>query len=531
MKTKLILLLLFCNLGFSQSGEFEMYPNGLIYSENAVANLKKIVDSLNLKFKVCDFNKTFKSVNQNQAHFIVLEKNKILEAKSDMDNNISIESFIQKYSKAKIDKNLLVVKSNYYDKYDKQNIVYIEAVDFKDRNRFRISKNENEIAGFFNSSIKGKWLYDYHEKTEYSSESIEAFYFIDDFKSNPLALKYAKKIQYTDCLIDTTASIYLNDAKESDRIYYDSIPRKYQIFNQYINAVLKRPNISYEDYDMLIGMDTMNFEKPWKKLRLSKKQKIKIEERRKLTEEKFILFQADNKTWESKRIARLDSLKINDSRFIKLLNDAYEESKLIKSSDDEFEEYVGRYISKDAELEMKRNRRVVGGCSMDQSPRIHAFNIALLSAETTKWDIFLRSHLNIMNDRFDRVSDGSYAQEGRKTYLKELEVLNINVLELIIGTSLRIENPSDNHYFGYIGRTGRALSESSNKDEIESILLNMIADNELDDYNRVLMYFLFDNYNYYIEDKIVQKENYDKLKVAVTKLPDYISSKIEIKNP
>jgi hypothetical protein len=530
MKTKIILFLLFCNVGFSQSGEFMVYPNGLIYSEQSVTKLKHIVDSLNLKFRVCEFNKVFKSVSQTKANYISLEKTKVVEAKKDMDNNISFEEFLKKHPKSKISKNRLVIKSSYFDDYDNKNIIRVSAVEYTDRDRFDISKEEDEVKNFFQTSVKGKWFYEYHEKTEYSDESIEAFYFIDDFSSKPMNSKYSRLIQYADCMVDTTSQVFYERSKESGNRFYDTIPRKYQKFVGYIDEVLKKPKFSNENFEILMGMDTINFEKPNKKLKISKKDKEKNDERRKLIEEQFISFQNKNQIWEDKRIARLDSLKINDSNFMPMLITAYEESKITMSSDDEFEEYVGRYISKDAELEMKRNRRVIGGCSMDQSPRIHAFNIALLSAETTKWEIFLRSHLNIMNDRFDRVSDGSYAQEGRKTYIKELEVLDIDVLDLIIGISLRVENPSSNHYYGSINRIGRALSESKYKIEIETILLDMIKDDELDDYNRVLIYFLFDNYNYSIGDENVKAENKIKLKEAVSKLPEYISSKIQTEN-
>jgi len=531
MKTKIILLLLFFNFGFSQSGEFTLYPNGLIYSEQSVTKLKHIVDSLNLKFKVCEFNKIFKSVEQAKSNYVSLEKSKIIEAKKDMDNNISFEEFLKKYPKAESTKSRLIIKSRYFDEYDNKNIISLSAVEFTDRERFVISKEEDEVKSFFQKSVKGKWLYAYHEKTNYSDESIEAFYFLEAFSSKPMSSKYSKLIQYADCMVDTTSQVFYEKARESGRMYSDTLPNKYTKFVDYINDVLKKPSFPYEDLDILYGMDTLNFEKPWKKLKISKKEKIKIEERRKLVEDNFNRFQVEYNAWENKRISRLDSLKINDSSFMPMLIEAYEKSKISKSSNDEFEEYVGRYISKDAELEMKRNRRVIGGCSMDQNPRIHAFNIALLSAETTKWEIFLRSHLNIMNDRFDRVSDGSYAQEGRKTYIKELEVLDINLLDLIIGISLRIENPSSNHYYGSINRIGRALSESKYKSEIETMLLDMIKDNELDDFNRVLMYFLFDNYNYSIQDKEAQALNNIKLKEAVSKLPDYISSNIKTENP
>ena len=99
-------------------------------------------------------------------------------------------------------------------------------------------------------------------------------------------------------------------------------------------------------------------------------------------------------------------------------------------------------------LEKMRSTRVIGSCSMDNSPRDQAVNIVLLSAETVNWGVFLKSHLDIMNDRFDRMSDGSYAWGQRETYIKELEELDINVIDLLIGISLRVENSAQNHYNG-----------------------------------------------------------------------------------
>jgi len=176
-------------------------------------------------------------------------------------------------------------------------------------------------------------------------------------------------------------------------------------------------------------------------------------------------------------------------------------------------------------LEEMRSIKIVGSCSMDSSPRDHAFNIAMLSAETTNWEVFLKAHLDIMNDKFDRASDGSYAWGERKTYIKELEELNINVLDLLIGISLRIENPAKNHYFGSISRIGRALSETENRGSIEKELLAMIKHQELDDYNRILAYYLFYNYTAYLTDKTKKSKNFERLKEAISFLPDYLSRK------
>ncbi|HEY0261944.1 MAG TPA: hypothetical protein VGB95_02885, partial [Chitinophagales bacterium] len=73
----------------AQDTEFELHENGLIYSDTTVQHLKFIVDSLNLKFKVCDLNRTYLSKLQAKANYISLEKGRVKEAKKDIEANIS----------------------------------------------------------------------------------------------------------------------------------------------------------------------------------------------------------------------------------------------------------------------------------------------------------------------------------------------------------------------------------------------------------------------------------------------------------
>ena len=101
-------------------------------------------------------------------------------------------------------------------------------------------------------------------------------------------------------------------------------------------------------------------------------------------------------------------------------------------------------------LTLMRCRRVIGMCSQDQSPRRHAMAIASLAGETQQWDIFMRAHMDILNDRFERMTDGSYAWEQRQTYLKELEELGLQVTDIMLGMSLRAANISTNHYSGTV---------------------------------------------------------------------------------
>jgi hypothetical protein len=530
MKTKVItmLLILSSSIGFSQDGEFEVHQNGLIYSENSVAQLKKIVDSLNLKFRTCDYKKVFMSPKQAKAHFIRLEKSKVSEAKMAIENGISFEEFLKKYSKTEFENDLLLVKHEYFDEYDKKDKVYISNLEFNRGDRYSIEKNKDEIRAFLNSNVNGKWMYTYYPKNEYSDASIEAFYFITDFISKPIANHYSRLIQYSECMIDTTTEVFSKKAIEKNTRYFDTVIQKSNLFTAYLDRTLKKPVFDKNMSIRMAELDYFDFESNDRNKKLSKKELAKQEEERKNIEDRYNNYYEELREWELSKFRKVDSLRLNDPNFMVLLKEAITDAKEGFSSDDEFELYVEKYLSKEDALELKRNRIVVGGCSMDSAPRIHAFNIALLSAETIKWEIFLRSHLNIMNDRFDRVSDGSYAQAGRKTYIKELEVLDINVLDLILGISLHVENPSQNHYYGSINRIGRALSESENKQEVEKSILAMIEDDDLDDYNRVLMYFLFDNYNYCLTDNGQKEVNKSRLANAVKKMPDYLASKITI---
>lgn len=505
------------NFAFAQEAEFEKHQNGLIYSEYTVSKLKTIVDSLNLKYKVCS-PKTYFSLKQSQGNYVFLEKKNVKLALKDIQSDIDFELFLKKYPKTEIHYKLPLVLHSYVDEDD--NKKYTKC--------FNVENDKVDSYTLKEMTPKGKWVYEYEEKTNYSVESLKAFYILSAFESKKLSDKYAKMILYSECLIDTTTTVFKENAKNSGVRFLDTIPNKVSEFNEYIDKALKKPNYDYEKFSKLYELEQeLTISKKNKKKTKNNEELEKIAIKNKLQEE-YDLCIKKLEDWESKRLTRIDSLKNNDNQFIERLRNAYLEAKDNSSSNDEFEELVGKYISKKDALELKRNRRVVGGCSMDNSPRIHAKNIALLSAETAKWDVFLKAHLNILNDRFDRVSDGSYAYGKRNTYIKELEELNINVDDLLLGTSFRFENPVENHYFSSISRLGRAISESKDRGKFTDFILGAIADNDLDDYNRVLMYYLFLNFNQYLDSENDKIQNLEKLKVSVQKMPEYLSSRLKI---
>lgn len=232
-------------------------------------------------------------------------------------------------------------------------------------------------------------------------------------------------------------------------------------------------------------------------------------------------------TLKESRFPRIDSLMEYDKKFKKLFFRLYRQAMAGDFvTDNDFEEYVGRYVSKEQELIFKRSRTILVGCLSDNGSHAHDFDIAKLAAETVEWDVFLRSHLNIMDDRFRRGSDTSYGQGRQKAYVRELEVIDINVSDLLLGISLDIESSSQNHYFARVNKMGRSLSEAGDKNEIGAEILAMITDASLDDYNRLQMYYLFLDYNTYTVDAVLKAANAKKLDIAVATLPVYIASEI-----
>ena len=138
----------------------------------------------------------------------------------------------------------------------------------------------------------------------------------------------------------------------------------------------------------------------------------------------------------------------------------------------------------------------------------------------------IKSNFNIMNDKFERASDGSYAWRQRETYIKELEVLDFNVSALLLGTILEAENLPENHYYGSVRRIGRSLTEAGNTDVVEEEIHKLMRDPELDLYNRLKMYYLFQNYTYYHEGEAFEMKK-SKLEEGIASFPDYIALQLE----
>jgi hypothetical protein len=325
-------------------------------------------------------------------------------------------------------------------------------------------------------------------------EQGRAAFYLEQLQRVELPHAYGRLVQYVDCMIDTTANIYLPEAKRGRNRFVEKGSTAYK-FIQWAESYPGEPQPI--DNDSIVNA------------RLDR-------------ESVYVLYLQKHAQWDSVRLLHLDTMMLASAYWRDCLSEAVREALAGGESNDLLEFYAARYYSKDDALKLMRSRRVVGRCSRDQGSRYHAMNICKLSAETAQWDVFLRSHLDIMNDRFERMSDGSYAQGERKTYLKELEELDIQAVDLLIGTCLRTDNVSIGHYWGSINRVGRALADVSDKRALEERLLAAMNDGRLDSFNRLLIFYLFDNYIYNLEDEAYKQLSKTKLDAVVATMPEEI---------
>ncbi|MCI5058463.1 MAG: hypothetical protein MRY83_20290 [Flavobacteriales bacterium] len=463
--TSLLLTCFFVSV-FAQSNEFNVYDNGLIYSTNTMNQLSKIVDSLNLKHRVCG-SSSYLSKPQSVAHHIWIKAPEAKMARADVKNGISFTEFKKKYPEAKLVENLLIVPHYEFSNGSRQ---------------FKTHPIETNITCDQNFSLNesaGKWIYE----ERFDEEKFMALYLVKDFESMPIPEAYSRMIQYSDCMIDTSTQVFLEDMD-------------YDPWDDEFNST--SPVTSFLDFlNDEFGAFTYNSESKYS-------------------------HSEQYSDWFSDRIEQIDDGFCEGPEFKLKLFDAVTFAFDSGGSSDNFEFYVERYYSKNAALRLKRSRRVYGMCSMDNAPRYHAMNIAVLSAEAVNWEVFLRAHLDIMNDHFARVSDGSWAWKDRQTYIRELEELDINVVDLLLGICFRFKSPSENHYYGSIVRIGRALAETQFKDDIECSMIDIIADSKLDDFNRLIIYYLYGNYTYYLKEGARKDSNERKLKQAMQSLPEYL---------
>ena len=80
----------------------------------------------------------------------------------------------------------LLYKSKYKN-YRDEDIVEFNEINLNNDYGFEVNKINN--LNFYNKEMKNTWLFEYYEKSDYSEESITAFYFPNNFTRKKLKTK------------------------------------------------------------------------------------------------------------------------------------------------------------------------------------------------------------------------------------------------------------------------------------------------------------------------------------------------------
>ncbi|PHI20513.1 hypothetical protein CEQ90_07105 [Lewinellaceae bacterium SD302] len=481
MRKLFFFLLLLTNYTLSGQSEFTIYENGYIYPDTTMQQLGRIVDSLNLQYRECPVDRKYRSVPQTIGYCYSLPGVRLQAFSKRIENSgaeISKAYLEEAYPEIEIERIGLVTKETGEDEV-------------------RLSLLPLNYGYSYGLSLDEKHFVDRTEQVY--AVAREGYLNVWLLKTPPVSVPipehYAKMIQYVDCMIDTSVNILLENEigarkkRVDDQWLLTTENKLDDLLKKYPVAEIDYPD-DYSDSSHLAYVERVS-------------------------------------AWRVNRNKWITENLLPTQEFQSLLRQAIDRVEAGKTTGEKWEEYLELYHSAALALRSKRLRKVYGFCSQDQGPRLHEMSIARLSASAVDWSVFVRAHLNIMNDRFARMSDGSYAYGRRGTYLAELEALGIDAPRLLIGSTLSVKNPANNHYFSRWGRIGRALSEAADRTEVYQQLIWMIEDENLDLYNRLTAVYLA---RYLIENStggsVFVPDETSQLTSALLTLPDEISEVI-----
>ncbi|QNF32965.1 hypothetical protein HUW51_09550 [Adhaeribacter swui] len=93
-----------------------------------------------------------------------------------------------------------------YDNYKGQPEVMFSNIQLGNESNYELRFDKNLKR--FKELLKGKWVFKNWTTEESVEEGLSAFYFIENFKQQSLSTEYARMVQYSDCMVDTTSQIF-----------------------------------------------------------------------------------------------------------------------------------------------------------------------------------------------------------------------------------------------------------------------------------------------------------------------------------
>lgn len=458
-----------------------------IISESDIPKLDSIIINLEKSYNHSE-TPNFHSLPQTSASYFEIIIKDPKNFLSELKKSENLKQLQNKFKGLQVDNDLLVIK-NIYSDYKNEKKLEIKS--------FEIANNQNHsIELSFNDSLNQNNLKHFHSSYTNKRDSIttiRGFYLNNEFQSINLPKRISDWINYTDIIVRPETSIF-----------YDS-DNKSNGFGAYQRTII----------DSLVNYYELKTNKPpYKK------------------EQDFITRRRELNKWQSKKEKFADSLYTNDQNFKKLLIDALDYAEENKVSNGDLEDFTAQLISKKRALKLMRQNRQVGTCSFDNSPIIQQKRIASLASKTKNWDVFIKSLLNVMNDNVSRNANNNIASNFRKTYIEELAKLDLDIDKILLGSNVRIEDATRNHYFSDGSKIAKAYANlNSDKQEyFENKTFEIIKDEEIDAFNKLHFYNTLKNYQYFIKDSLKKTELEKDIQNLVPLLPIELKSRIENPN-
>lgn len=401
MKTlSTLLALAFSGVVAAQSG----ISGKLLYSDTAKKGLRHIVDSLNLDFRASE-SKIYKAPMQGRGDYFFIKGDETYDALKDIKAGVPFRQMADKYPNAEKQPDILVVRT-------KQKIDSLKMTSFSVVSMGYLMPSvffTEEEADVMEKVTKG-WIYNYDEK----ENAINAFYFSKAMTAPELPEHYSRMLQYKDHLMPSGNTIYFDYAWECTPPYIYIAGPKMQAFYDDLNHKLKRP-----EYIPEVPLTENNgFETTTHTVSDDATKKS---------------FRQEVAKWEETRMGRVDSLMQKDAGFRELFSEALDEARNhLTVTDEEFEEYAEIYASKEDALYFKRCRKVATIYPEDKTPYLHRINIARLAAETLNWGVYIAAQTEILNEKL-MFTEEYDAESPDITFVKELEAINVNVVDFLLG--------------------------------------------------------------------------------------------------
>ena len=427
--------------------EFRLNENGLIYDDATMNELRFQADNREANFRACPAQAAFRAPTQAQVHFVAFSGPKavLAEIGQTLRAGIGYERALQRFG-SWVDfrfEQAPAIWDTSYDGSKKRLWIYHPHAEREDLSDALTLTSEVPV---------GTWrLFDHNT----GKSLIEAVYFASALTSPALPREYAEMVQYARCQIDPHQSLFSEPEEPAEGSALTAVT----VFSALLTPA---PHPKYPE-----NGDDETAVKAWREA---------------------------CRAWDQAKKSHEEKVAATHPGYLQLLLAAEEEALRYGNCTFELIEHVQTRFGPERALALHRRNQLHGLCSRDLAPRIQGRQMAQLAAASGNWDAFIRAHLNLLNDRFVRTSDGSWAQSRRQTYLAELESLDIDTTALLLGTAFLVDADEPTAYRANLTRLGRAFAETRDPDGFEARIVHILDDARLDPVNRLRILMLYIGY-------------------------------------